>query len=175
MGKLIPELESYRPDLTNEKTFSDSTSRAVQSYFRSVTTHTRNIGKDSRNEKNMIEKALIKDLVGTKAYNDFKNKYFNKSLSDLVRNKSVLDKVDEKYGRLIRKHELGYMKPTSRYGRAHLYAPNKQIGRYEIDTLWFNVVAIWLYSLFFYLTLRTDLLRKAMTISERRKLSRKAT
>jgi len=54
-----------------------------------------------------------------------------------------------------------------------LYAPNKQIGRFEIDTLWYNVFAIWLYTLVLYLTLRTDLLRKAMTISERRKLSRK--
>jgi hypothetical protein len=35
------------------------------------------------------------------------------------------------------------------------------------------MAAIWLYTLVLYLTLRTDLLRKAMNISERRKLTRK--
>jgi hypothetical protein len=110
-----------------------------------------------------------------KEYTTFRNRYYNKKLSDLVLNQDLVQKIDEKDGRLIRKFEPAYMKPTSRIGRAHLYAPVKIIGRFEIDTLWYNVVAIWLYSLFFYLTLRTDLLRKAMTISERRKLSRKAT
>ncbi|NOR34411.1 MAG: hypothetical protein GQ579_06990, partial [Bacteroidales bacterium] len=123
-------------------------------------------------EKDLIDKALIDHLGGVKAYHDFRNQYDNKSLSDLMRNKSVLDKVAEKDGRMIRKYELAYMKPTSKFGRAHLYAPNKQLGRFEIDTLWYNMAAIWLYTLVFYLTLRTDLLRKAMTFSERRKLTR---
>ena len=92
----------------------------------------------------------------------------------MVLNKNYFDnKVDEKNGRLIRKENLGYMKPTSKIGRAHLYAPVKIIGRFEIDTLWYNMAAIWLYTLVLYLTLRTDLLRKAMNISERRKLTRK--
>jgi hypothetical protein len=80
--------------------------------------------------------------------------------------------VDEKDGRMIRKHNTAYAKPTSRFGRAHLYAPNKQLGNLEIDTMWYNVAAIWLYTLLLYLTLRTDLLRKVVTFSERKKLSR---
>jgi len=174
MGKLVPELPLYKPGQTDVDAFNDSTTMAaIQSYFYSVTMHTRNIVGSSRREKELVNNALIDQLGGVKAYTRFRDKYENKSLNDLVLNQNIGQQVDEKNGRLIRKHKPAYMKPTSRYGRAHLYAPNKQIGRFEIDTIWYNVVAIWLYSMIFYLTLRTDLLRKAITFSERRKLSRK--
>ncbi|RLD57949.1 MAG: hypothetical protein DRI97_04230 [Bacteroidetes bacterium] len=173
MGKLVPELQPYRPDHADVETFSDPTAEAIKAYLKGVSNLTGRIFMSSNKEKDLINNALIDHLGSVKAYSDFRNKYDNKSLSDLVRNRSVLDKVAEKDGRMIRKYELAYMKPTSKIGRAHLYAPNKQLGRFEIDTLWYNVAAIWLYTLVFYLTLRTDLLRKAMNISERRKLTRK--
>lgn len=170
MGKLVPELPPYRPEQADEETFSDLTPGAIRAYLEGVSNHTGRIFVRASRESDLMKQALIDDLGGPKDYHDFENKHFNKSLADLVRNKSVLDKVAEKDGRMIRKYELAYMKPTSKIGRAHLYAPTKQIGRYEIDTMWYNVAAIWLYTLVFYLTLRYDLLRKAINISERRKL-----
>jgi ABC-type multidrug transport system ATPase subunit len=173
MGKLIPEYQAYRSDKEDGEVFSDSTVKAISLYIDRVKELTHSIAVISKKEKNLINEDLIERL-GVKEYTIFENKYFNKKLSDLVLNhQTVIQKIDEKDGRLIRKFQPAYMKPTSRFGRAHLYAPVKIIGRFEIDTIWYNVVAIWLYSLFFYLTLRTDLLRKAMTFSERRKLSRK--
>ncbi|MCK5692412.1 MAG: ATP-binding cassette domain-containing protein, partial [Bacteroidales bacterium] len=172
MGKLIPEFQAYRPDKEDGEVFSDSTVLAISSYIDRVSNLTRSIAITSKKEKNLIDIDL-QERLGLKAYTTFKNRNYNKKLSDLVLNQSLGHQIDEKDGRLIRKYEPAYMKPTSRIGRAHLYAPVKIIGRFEIDTLWYNVVAIWLYSLFFYLTLRTDLLRKAMTFSERKKLIRK--
>jgi len=174
MGKLVPGIQAYRPAQAHAEAFSDSTVPAIQDYLTSVHNRTRDLAGIARREKNRIDNDLIKSL-GVEGYNTFKNKYYNENLSDLVLNRNVFQRVDEKDGRLIRKDRPAYMIPTSRFGRAHLYAPVKIIGRFEIDTIWFNVVAIWLYSLFFYMTLRTDLLRKAMTFSERRKLTRKQT
>jgi hypothetical protein len=174
MGKLVSELPPYRPDHADGESFSDSTLLAITSYLNSVKTHSQSIVGSSKRVKNQINIALIEQLGGdVEAYTTFRNKHHNKSLSDLVLNQNIFDYVDEKNGHMIRKLKPGYMKPTSKIGRAHLYAPNKQLGRLEIDTLWYNVAAIWLYTLMFYLTLRTDLLRKAMNISERRKLTRK--
>ena len=174
MGKLVPGLPPYKPGQTDVDAFNDSTTMAaIQSYFSSVKMHTRDIVGSSRIEKELVNEALIEQLGSVKAYTRFRDKYQNKSLNDLVLNQNVVQKVDEKNGRLIRKHKPAYMKPTSRFGRAYLYAPNKQIGGLELDTLLYNVVAIWLYTLFLYFTLRTDLLRKAITFSERRKLTRK--
>jgi len=172
MGKLVPELQPYNPGLADMGPFNDSTVLTIQSYLDRITQLTRTIVGSSKRQKEVINNALIEQVGGVKSYTAFRNKYDNKSLNELVLNRSVLTKVFEKDGQLIRKHQPAYMKPTSKFGRAHLYAPNKQIGRFEIDTLWYNMAAIWFSTFLLYLTLRTDLLRKIMTHSERRKLTR---
>jgi hypothetical protein len=58
------------------------------------------------------------------------------------------------------------MEPTSRTGRAHFYAPYKNVGGLKIDTLWFNVLVIWFTSLLLYVALYYDLLRKALDFFE---------
>jgi len=170
MGKLIPQIQSYQAPQAGEEAFSDSTESAILSYLNSVSNLTRTIRSNAQKEKNLINNTLIEELGGVQAYTGFRNSYQNESLADLVLNKTVLDKVVEKDGRMIRKDRPAYMKPTSRMGKAHLYAPNKQIGRFEYDTLWYNIAVIWLYTLLLYLTLRTDLLRKVVNFSETRKL-----
>jgi hypothetical protein len=175
MGKLIPELAPYEPGQGDAAIYSDSTSLAIKSYLNRVSERTRSIVGNSQKEKNDINNALIESLGGVKAYTAFRNKYDNKSLNELVLSRNVLDKVFEKDGRMIRKHQPAYMKPTSRIGRGHLYAPNKQIGNLEIDTLWYNMAVIWIYNLLLYAALRYDLLRKVINFSENRRLTRKQT
>jgi len=170
-GTLVPEIPPYDP-LKYEGQPLDSATAYMQNYLNQITGLTRSILGTTTREKNAINTALIEKL-GMKNYTSFRDSYENKSLSDLVLSKNVLgEKVLEKDGRLIRKYEPAYMNPTSRWGRAQLYAPVKQIGIFQIDTLWFNVIFIWLYSLLLYFALRTDLLRKIITFFETRKLSR---
>ncbi len=52
------------------------------------------------------------------------------------------------------------MKPGSRKGRAHFYAPYKQLGSLKIDTLIFNVLFIWVMTLALFVSLYYDLLKK---------------
>jgi len=172
MSILIPEVAAYDPTDFGTEQYNDSTPVAIQSYLDQVSSVAGRIVGNSKRQIALIDDALIEQLGGVEAYTAYRNKYDNKSLNDLVQSKSVVQKVDIKDGRMIRKHNTAYAKPTSRYGRAHLYAPNKQLGNLEIDTMWYNMAAIWLYSLLLYLTLRTDLLRKVITYSERRKLTR---
>jgi ABC-type multidrug transport system ATPase subunit len=172
MGKLIPEIPAYEGGPAELNPFSDSVASSIHSYLSQVSELSRNKTIKARKEKDRIDKALLEELGSIQAYTNFRNSYDNKSLFDLVSNRSVLDRVIEKNGRMIRKYQPIYQKPTSRIGRAHLYAPSKQVGNLEIDTMWFNIVAIWIYSLLLYLVLRFDLLRKVITFSETRKLTR---
>ena len=94
------------------------------------------------------------------------NAYSNKSLSELLLSGTITKQVLEKDGKLIRKRQPAYMKPTSRVGRAHLYAPVKRIGRWETGTVIFNVIVIWIYSGLLYLVLYFDLLRKLLLYLE---------
>jgi hypothetical protein len=51
------------------------------------------------------------------------------------------------------------MAPVSKYGRAHFYAPFKQIGNIPIGTLIFNVAAIWFITIILFVTLYYNLLK----------------
>jgi len=173
LGKLVPELPPYIPDVGDAGLYSDSTELSIQTYLGGVTDLCHYTIGRLQKEKSQMDKAAIDRMGGVEAFTNFRNKYENKSLSDLVMNRNVLEKVVEKNGRMIRKHQPIYMKPTSRIGRAQLYAPTKQIGNFEFDTMWFNVIVIWINIFSFYLALRFDLLRKAISFSENRKLTRK--
>ncbi len=78
--------------------------------------------------------------------------------------------VTEWKNHLVRKTAPVYQIPRSRVGRAHLFAPVKRLGPFYLDTYWFNLVAIWLSAIIFYITLVTDLLRRFVNWNEIRKL-----
>ena len=56
------------------------------------------------------------------------------------------------------------MKPTSKYGRAHLFAPYKLIGDLKIDTYWFDLMVLWTVTLAFYIALYYNLFEKLTTV-----------
>jgi hypothetical protein len=172
LDKLIPDLHDSIPDLPEARVFSDSTFASVQNYLNQVKKLSGLRVSYFHKEKNNKENALI-DRMGVDAYSKFKNSYENTSLRDLVLNRNVPEKIVHSEGRLIRKYQPAFMKPTSRFGRAQLYAPTKQMGNLEIDTKWFNVIVIWINVIAFYLALRWDLLRKLITFSGNLRLNRK--
>ncbi len=172
MGKLIPQIPAYEAGCQEMEQNSDSVVARIHTYLNQVSDLSRSRTIQAKREKDRIDKALLEQLGSIQAYTTFRNKYDNKSLFDLVTNRNMIDRVIEKDGRMIRKYQPIYQKPTSRIGRAHLYAPTKQLGNLEIDTMWYNISIIWLYTLVMYLMLRADLLRKVITFSETRKLTR---
>jgi hypothetical protein len=58
------------------------------------------------------------------------------------------------------------MKPGSKYGRAHFYAPYKQIGNLKIRTLLFNVIAIWIMTIVLFVTLYLNALKRFIEFLE---------
>ena len=93
-----------------------------------------------------------------------KNDYYNKNLEDLVLDRFRVDKYVETGNRIIQKMDPGYMKPVSKLGRAHFYAPYKQIGDIKIDTYWFNIMVLWIVTLVLYIALYYNLLEKLITL-----------
>lgn len=91
-----------------------------------------------------------------------RQQYYNQNLADFVLGQNSVNKVIEAKGRLIRKKDPIFMDPVSITGRAHFYAPYKNILGLGIDTFWFNLGVIWLMTLVMYLTLIHDTLRKVI-------------
>jgi ABC transport system ATP-binding/permease protein len=175
LEKLIPDLHEFEPRLVTDKPFSDSTFHSIQTYLHYVTRLSRERAAYFQTRKSQILKDLKEKLGGIKAFQQFEDNNENESLSKLLRNYNETEKIMEHNGRLIRKFEPIYMKPTSRWGRAQLYAPSKQIGNLEIDTMWFNMIVIWINVFAFYLALYFDLLRKLISLFDSRKFNRKSS
>jgi len=125
------------------------------------------------NRRDLIYKALENDLGGEDAYLKFMDEYRNDKIANLLKNEYFIKSAVEIDNRLIRKKDLIYMEPLSRFGRAHFYAPVKKLGELSIDTYLFNLIFIWVTSFLFYLTLVFDILRKFVNWTERVKLRKK--
>lgn len=146
-------------------TISDSL-EVVREYFISLRNQAGRI-KDKKSEE------LIQRWGGKEAFLKMKDHYTNERLGEILTNERQLDGIVEWNNRLYRKMDPIYMEPLSKHGRAHYYAPDKQLGSLSIDTYWFNLIIIWISTLFFYLTLVWDLLRKFTNWNQVRKLRKR--
>ena len=99
-----------------------------------------------------------------------KNQTYNESLSDLVRNLTVKDRVIEYKGQLLQIIDPVFNKPkepkTLLNYRTHFFAPEKYFLGTYFDTYWFNIIVIWVMTLLLYVALYFELLKKLISASE---------
>jgi hypothetical protein len=117
-------------------------------------------------QKDSITNALVKQLGGIDEYNQFKNKYYNNNLADMVLNRGTFNPVEKSIqtNELIRKIEPIYQKPLSNKGRAHFLSATKRIGKTDFNTLNFNVFIIWMFSIVLFITLDITFKKKNLII-----------
>jgi hypothetical protein len=103
----------------------------------------------------------IKNKIGINNWSDLQDKYFNKRLDELVKNRDNLgEETYESGSRFIQKTQPIFMIPESRIGRAQFYAPYKVLGKLKIPTLLFNLTAMWIMISLFFMTLYYNLLKR---------------
>jgi len=109
---------------------------------------------------------------------DFKNKYYNESLADLVKNVSTKTRIIEHRGELIQEYNPVFA-DTKAKGildyRTQFFAPTKNLLGKQVETYTFNLIVIWFTSFVFYITLYFELLRKLITSSGKVNSSKKGT
>jgi ABC transport system ATP-binding/permease protein len=125
-------------------------------------------------EKNIYEMENAKGSHYNLA--DYKNKYYNESLADLVKNVSVKERIVEYRGELIQQinpvfTELNPKGPLDY--RTQFFAPKKNFFGITMDTYYFNLLIIWIATFGFYITLYFELLRKLISSSGKVNLSGK--
>lgn len=108
------------------------------------------------------------ELVG------FKNKYANKKLETLVRDKYSPQKLYISNDRIYQGDEPIFRHPVYNNGSSHFYSAYKYIGRLKIETTIFNIIVIWLFTIFMMISLYFDLLRKIITYVNKWRITRQA-
>jgi hypothetical protein len=103
--------------------------------------------------------------------NAMKDKHYNESLADLVRNLNVKERVIEFNGNLLQIVDPVFNEPKNPKNlldyRAHFFAPQKHLFGIYFDTYWFNLCVIWLMTILLYVTLYFELLKKGIDSFEK--------
>jgi hypothetical protein len=95
---------------------------------------------------------------------------YNQNLADIVLNRLNVNKIYDSGKKFIQKADPVFVKPGSKYGRAHFYAPYKQVGNMKIDTLLFNTAAIWIMTVALFVTLYFNALKRFIVFLETLKI-----
>lgn len=98
---------------------------------------------------------------------EYKNKYYNEDMADLVKNVNTKERLLEYKGELIQQINPVFKDPESggllNY-RAHFFAPTKNFLGMKFDTFYFNLVVIWLATAILYVLLYAEALRKFLEL-----------
>lgn len=101
------------------------------------------------------------------AFEDFRNRYHNETIAELVKNTGETHRIIEKDGRLIQKVFPIYKQPDPEHVvdfNAQFYMPAKHFFNTDIDTYYFNMAVIWCMTIVLAVTLYYNVLRRAIKI-----------
>ncbi len=160
-------------DLLNKKSFTSEVGEYTLNYLESKKKYFNKKYNESTIEADKKYTELSKKYPNKNDLITLKEDYFSIGLSDLVTNKNSFQTIYETDDRLIQMTKPIYKDPESNYGRAHFYAPYKNLFGKKIDTLWFNTGFIWLTTIFLYLALIFDWLKKLLNVGDKIKFGRK--
>jgi len=171
----LSDITGIKPgEWVNSLNYSDFNERVADSlevFFGEVQKYFINENKYYFRLKYETEKKIAESL-GNEDASKLAEKYNNSRLEDIVLNQTGL--LEERpyiilKNRFVQKSTPIYMKPTSKWGRSHFFAPYKQLGNLKIDTLFFNIAFIWLMTGLFFLTLYYNLLYRFIEFLERQR------
>ena len=159
-------------DSINEEKFTPELAEEINGYLYLIRMHFIDLANQAVTNKENKYRELV-DSLGRDAMLLLKQRYYNNKIADVVTNKNRIEKIIETENELVRKKDPVFKFPESNIGRAHFYAPVKIINNQMVDTIWFNIIFIWLTSTILYFALLADVLRKFMNYFENIKLRRK--
>jgi ABC-type multidrug transport system ATPase subunit len=120
---------------------------------------------DVQNEKNVLTNRLVEKLGNEQNFQLFKETYTNDYLNDLVKNNLAKNKIRIQNNRLIQNIDPIFRDPKPQNVadfRAHFYAPRKNLAGNLIPTYWFNLLAVWFFSIILYITLYYEVFNKIL-------------
>ena len=119
------------------------------------------------NEQKTKKIKEFEENMGKEGYRDFYRSNHNEFLESLVKKTAANNKIVVENRRLHQILDPVFLDPAPGNNisfRAHFYAPYKNLFGLRVDTLFFNLGVIWLFTIILGITLYFDLLKKTMEI-----------
>jgi ABC transport system ATP-binding/permease protein len=152
-------------DMTYEK-FTGSVADEAKKYLDSLGIFFRNTTRVQSDLRTSLYDLISTRMGGEAAFQELRKEDYNESIANIVLNRLNTNRIYVTEKKIIQKADPIFMKPGSKYGRAHFYAPYKQLGKLKIETLAFNTLAIWIMILCLYITLYFNILKRFIVFLE---------
>ncbi len=176
--------ESFRDGLENMdlnnltiENFSEETSKSLENYLNNYKKHYQSTYNKAVAKKDQMVYYFENNEGYDYNLNDSKNEYYNESLADLVMNVAEKDRIIEYRGELIQQINPIFNEPDKPSHfldyRAQFFAPKKHFAGVYFNTYFFNLIIIWIMTLFLYLMLYFEALRKGLDSLGKIKFSKK--
>jgi hypothetical protein len=149
----------------NSGEYDENIAGNIRTYLDSLRGVFRQKSNIATKEKDLLYKQMAGQM-GELRFMIMRSRNYNENLANIVLNRLSAIKIYDTGRRLIQKADPVFMKPGSKYGRAHFFAPYKQLGSLKIDTLIFNVVVLWLMSGFLFIALYYNWLKRLVKFIE---------
>ncbi|MCK5171707.1 MAG: ATP-binding cassette domain-containing protein [Bacteroidales bacterium] len=126
------------------------------------------IFQKANNEKENKIRYLLKTTP--ELYRMKRNAYHNESVEDQVKKVFEKNKIIQYRDELVQQVDPIYRDPDIEgffNFRSHFYAPRKYFAGQYHNTYWFNMIFVWVMTIFFYITLYYGLLKKLLDLPEK--------
>ncbi len=158
---------TYTDKLPSLSTYNDSTGKKLDQYLDTY----RSQYKEVFNQNDLISERKMTYLESHNwDITENKNKYFNESLSDQVRNIDTKNRILEHEGKLIQQIDPIYQNALPKNPidyRTIFFCSNKNFMGITVDTFVFNVMVIWFMTLTLFILLYFEALKKTINIGSK--------
>jgi hypothetical protein len=172
----IPELASLSAIETgnwfgnlNYESFDSVTAKLTKEYLGTLKSHFRQEEKRYIAQRESVYNDLVASM-GNEKLVELKANHHNEQLASIVLNRLSVSRIYEAEDKLIQKATPIFMFPTSKNGRSHFFAPYKRLAFLEIDTVWFNLIVLWLMTAFLFVVLYYNLLFRLIKYIDKYKI-----
>lgn len=152
-------------DSLNYMEFNQNVARDAKKMLDSLRLNYRLQGRLVTQKRDSLYKHLS-DKMGEDQFVAMRAKNYNENLANYVLNRLATNKIYDADDMLIQKADPIFMPPGSRYGRAHFFAPYKQLGNLKIETLLFNMIVLWLMIFILFVALYYNALKRFIRFLE---------
>ncbi len=152
--------------LLSSKNFNESVAEDITKAIEFIRSYYSDMQRIAMESNDSLVFALQENKKQTVNLNQLQDQYFNEYLAEFVKNINVKDRSVVANGQIVQQIDPIFHIPTNVSGaldyRSHFFAPMKHfMGRYYY-TYNFNTIAIWLMTIFLYISLYFDLLAKVL-------------
>jgi ABC-type multidrug transport system ATPase subunit len=150
--------------LLDPRKFGPASIDAIREYLDRLDRHYIKLRSYYDSQKEKITQELL-GVHGKEGLIQFRKTHHNSSLEELLKSEgSWEDKIIHSESRLVRQSDPVFHTETIPFGlldyRAHFFSPVKQFLGFHFDTLYFDVIVIWVMVFFLFLTLYFNILKK---------------